>query len=243
MVVHASRPLKIATSLIFISITGFSGQARASIDENISVNEYTVDMKRNASLTVALLKSSPIRESGTPYYGQTKADIKWDFVWKEDGNDSCRISNIFVKLNVVTTLPKIDGGTTAQQKEFYRFLDALKAHEEKHVDIARQAQKDIEEQVKKLPPMYSCKLLEIRANSIANTIVLTQQTKQRAYDVDTSHGFAEDAWIDESHIEDVPSGEEDSGNNPMRMMRWVIVAGAVVGAGLIFKKTFSASSD
>ena len=187
--------LPIAAGLAAIACVGASG-LRAEVVESIDDVTYTAYPTRGQTLRQALNAATPIREDGERFHGHTKWNIRWSFKWWREADGSCRITSSETRLDLVITMPELEGGGGAMQRRFADFRDALHEHELGHADIARDAAHAVDDAILDLPEMDDCATLEAVANRRAHAIVDASKRRQKQYDRDTEHGRRDGASPD-----------------------------------------------
>ena len=136
------------------------------------------------------LDRSPLSPDGRRRVGYTQADISWEFRYRESGG-RCRVVSATVTLNVTITLPEWtppSGATRALRDRWDRFLGALTAHEQGHVDIALATAQRIEDALWRAPTQRSCKGYDDVLGRIANDLFDAAEVEQKKFDEDTDHG-------------------------------------------------------
>ena len=169
------------------------GQAtRAEVSEALQYRYYTVTPHDGEALWQALDRTSPIREKGQVFRGDTRWQVRWDLRWKQGTGGRCALTRVRTTLQATITLPQIDDAWSASTRaRFVRYLTALRQHELGHVDSAREAARAIDRRLSAFPAMPSCHALEQAANAAG--FELLEQARQRdlAYDQRTAHGRTE----------------------------------------------------
>ena len=157
---------------------------------------YTANADPSLSLTDILNASSPIRENGKIFFGYTKWDIKWNYNWYEKPNVRCKLTRVTVDFSSSIQLPKLSGGSSKQRNKFDKFLSALRTHELGHYKMGKDAATAIDRKISSLPEMSSCKELGSVANKTGDRILNEYRKKEKQYDVSTSHGKTQGAWLE-----------------------------------------------
>lgn len=183
-------------TMLLIAPMCMVSQANGEVRETINYSHYTAHVARGQSLMEALNAASPIRQDGRTYHGYTKWLVRWNFRWNENRDRSCSIASVTTSVTSTITLPRIDGGTASQKKEFQRFSAALKEHELGHHNIAKAGAEQVKQAILALPEMTSCKRLERAANDTGNRVVREHNEKDKRYDADTRHGRTQGAWVE-----------------------------------------------
>ena len=148
---------------------------------------YTATADPQQSLETALQAASTIRRDGEIAYGLTSWNIHWYFQWSQAKHgDDCRISSVYATLSSRIILPKLVNATSAQQKKFNIFFDALHAHQLAHYEFGKSAAREIELKISRLPKMRDCATLEAAANALGVQILKDYQTKEQVYDLSST---------------------------------------------------------
>jgi predicted secreted Zn-dependent protease len=134
----------IAVLVLLFSMFAVSSLAHATVTEQITVNYYSVSVPAHGSLSRSMGIAFPIKTK-SPAGGLTERRIKWSFgpVYIEKG--MCRISSVDITLELTVTLPKLEEAEPAVRKEFDAYLPKLKAHEDGHVQFARDAANSLDQ--------------------------------------------------------------------------------------------------
>lgn len=170
--------------------------AAAEMSESIAYRYYTAEPRWYQSLASAMLGASPVRENGKSYLGHTTWTVKWDMDWTQLGNGQCAINRVRTHLHSVVTLPQAVLSDAQEQSRFDTFLAALRAHELDHVSFARDAAREIDQRIQRLPPMPSCDQLETAANELGQMQLSEARQRDLAYDRETGHGKTQGAVLD-----------------------------------------------
>lgn len=172
------------------------GAPASEVSENLSYQYYRVNARAEQPLLPQLLAASPVRVQDRTYVGHTTWNVQWRFNWKINDHGICAVTDSSTRLVAVITLPELEGGSERQRDAFGRYLEALRRHELNHYRIAAEAARKIDNDLKNLPEMESCKTLESYANAISQCTLERYNKKNREYDLETNHGQLEGAWTD-----------------------------------------------
>ena len=174
------------------ALTLLAPPAWAEVSESLQYRYYTVSPQADEALWQALDRTSPIRERGQVFRGDTRWQVVWDLRWARSPSGRCALTRVQTRLSATITLPQISGGWDAGTRaRFVRYVTALRRHELGHVDSAREAAHAVDRRLSAFPAMPSCQALEQAANAAG--FALLQQARQRdlAYDQKTGHGRSE----------------------------------------------------
>lgn len=172
--------------------------AHAEVSEDFAIRHYDVTPQQGRSLSDAVSASSPITAtgpSGRRFHGYTEWFIKWRWRHRFEADGRCRITSVNVALTGSILLPRLQGGTSAQNAAFDRYLTALREHEDGHRRIAEEAARDIERTLLSLPEYSDCTQLNAAANARARARLDAHLERERAYDRDTRHGRTQGAVL------------------------------------------------
>jgi predicted secreted Zn-dependent protease len=162
--------------------------AAAEVSKNLSYSYYDVSVRHDQPLRPQMLAVTPIREEGSPFIGFTKWNIRWSFKWNADRNGSCRITSSSTELVADILLPRLSGASVEQIASFNGYIVILRQHELGHYNIAEEAAQRIDSDLKNIPVMGNCKMLEDYANTTSRSTLDRFNEKSRQYDRDTKHG-------------------------------------------------------
>jgi predicted secreted Zn-dependent protease len=182
-------------AVYFLLCFVLTGSAFAEVRENIEYKYYEIKAEAGRPLRPQIFAATPIKTGEELFGGNTNWNIKWDTQVESDSNGACHITGVSTILNVVISLPKLNGGDDLQKTNFDRFFITLREHELNHYKISSEAAQEIDSNLKDLPPIYHCKELKDLANKIAYGTLDFFNKKQRQYDSDTKHGHKEGAWV------------------------------------------------
>lgn len=175
----------------------FPSVALAEVHENLNYSYYEVRAQADKTLLFLLNASSPVSENGQIYHGHTSWNIQWRFHWSINESGMCKITSSLTTLDSVITLPKLNGANLRQQAIFDRYFSSLKAHELGHYKLAVRTARIIDSELLLLPEMGSCSKLEAYANARSQRSLERLKEQSLQYDLDTSHGKTQGAWIDD----------------------------------------------
>ena len=182
--------------LLVLILSFMATSARAEVTEQFSISHYTIDLVSGKSLLSQFNAASTIRKDGRVYHGYTRWTVKWFFRWNTDALGVCRIVSASTQLDVEMILPYPRGASSSQSGIVTAYGRALRAHEQGHYDIARQAAHEIDLSLLGMPGMADCKTLEQSANSKANETFVHFKEASRQYDRDTQYGKTQGAVLE-----------------------------------------------
>ena len=171
--------------------------ANAGVTESLVYTRYPADASAARSLLGALNAASPIRENGQIFHAYTRWQVDWRFRWNEKPDGRCRITSVSTRLSGTIQLPALTGGRAALRERFETYLAALRVHELGHFQIGRDAAEAIDRKILALDEMPGCAALEAEANAQAHRTLEEFLRRERDYDVRTTHGKTQGAWLEE----------------------------------------------
>lgn len=121
--------------------------------------------------------------------------INWHYNW-ESTPGQCRITTASTEVTVTAHMPRLqpDAQRPAKvQQQWDGYLLALQAHQEKHVELALDYARQIEEAILALPPASACSQLSQAANAAGQRLLSAMIAADREYDKRTQHGSLEGA--------------------------------------------------
>ncbi|ODS70010.1 MAG: peptidase [Acidovorax sp. SCN 68-22] len=185
-----ARLTALAAALVLVSA------ARAEVVEAHAHAPYAVHARADQSLREALNAATPITVDGRRFHGHTQWNVHWNFWWHEDAAGRCRITRVRTRLATRLQMPELRRATPAQAARFARYERALRAHEEGHVQLGRDAAQAIDRGIAALPAAGSCAALEERANALGRRLLAEHAARDKHYDRATGHGASQGAQLD-----------------------------------------------
>jgi len=113
------------------------------------------------------------------------------------GTDVCRIVDVSTSVNLTYTMPRAISLPRAEglRRSYQGYYKALLLHEQGHGDIAIQAARAIEVQLRKIRKHRNCDGISRSADVKAREILRIYRAANRAYDRQTDHGFTQGVSI------------------------------------------------
>lgn len=149
---------------------------------------YAVRGRTVAELAAALDAGAP-RIDGRLFRGTTDWNVRWRFRW-EPVAGGCRLTDVDVRLDVTTTLPRWDPPDDPDPGVpglWTRYRTALADHEATHRDLAVEAANRVAWTLGGLRAA-TCAEIEDAANARARTVVGRYRDLNRRFDRETDHG-------------------------------------------------------
>ena len=177
-------------------LTLLPAAAGAEVQEEHTRAPYPVHMQPSQSLREALNAATPIASDGQRFHGHTQWNVRWNFWWQSDATGRCRIGRVRTHLHTRVQLPELHARTAAQEAQFRRYIQALQAHEQGHVQFGRQAAQAIDQGIAALPAAPDCATLAQQANALGERLLAEEVAREKAYDRATRHGAAQGAQLE-----------------------------------------------
>lgn len=187
----------ITTSLALLCavLVATSASARSPANGDVLVTYYSITGDSQTELRASLDRERSLAITGAEYDAHTSWKVDWRFSYdRREG--VCEIKNMTVTLEAHMILPRWDSphrGKRSLQAAWLRYLNALRAHEDGHIEIARAAKSAIVDTVLTAPVMEDCAKLSDEVNSRAHAILETFREREAQYDRNTGHGLSQGA--------------------------------------------------
>jgi predicted secreted Zn-dependent protease len=169
--------------------------AAAEVSESIAYRYFVAKPSADTTLSRSVLQASPIRENGKTHMGHASWNVKWEMAWTQRRDGQCTMDKVRTHLHAVITLPQVAPSNEQEQIRFDKFFKALRDHETGHVDIAREAAREIDRRIQKMPSMASCHDLEAAANALGHRLLGEARQRGQDYDLQTGHGKTQGAVL------------------------------------------------
>jgi len=169
----------------------------ASAYDPPSVVHYTIHGTTDRELGSAMRSLGPADPTGRRYPGRADWNVSWTYRWQSQGN-RCLLTSPSVQLKGTITLPRWEDRDRADpelQQRWDRFLAALTVHEQGHFQFGVAAADELRRQFVSLKSNKGCAPLEAEVDRLGRAIVEEYQQRDRQYDVETSHGLTQDAFL------------------------------------------------
>ena len=127
--------------------------------------------------------------SGNRVPGATSQEVSFEYQVVRNGSD-CRIRAVQVRLEMTTTLPQwinASAAPTELREQWEEFADAVRRHEEVHIEISLAGARDMLRKVSSVSPR-SCTELDRETRAQAGASVQRFATENARYDRDTVGG-------------------------------------------------------
>jgi predicted secreted Zn-dependent protease len=184
------RRLPFASVLLSVwLLTPLHGQP--AVQETVRIRHYDVVGTTAAALDRSLDGAGP-RRDGRPFAGYTHTALEWRFTSARDF-DGCGVTAAHVRVDAEITLPRWTPPQDAEaglRKAWVAFADALHAHENGHVDLARAAARALHDTLSFVRGA-TCDEVEREANAAGQRVLGRLEDAHRRYDTQTRHGAVE----------------------------------------------------
>ncbi len=121
--------------------------------------------------------------------------ITWNFNW-ESTPGQCRMVSAGTEVTVTAHVPRLQPNPQrplSVQQRWDGYVLALQAHQEKHVELALDYARQIEQAILALPPATACAQLSHAANAAGQRLLSGLESANREYDKNTQQGALEGA--------------------------------------------------
>ena len=168
----------------------------AVVQEHVQ-RPYPVQLQPGQTLRQALQAATPIVVDGRRFHGYTRWNVRWNYRWWREASGRCRITEVTTRLSTEVQLPELHGAALPQQQAaFERYLRALSAHEQGHVQLGRDAAQAIDQGIARLPAAADCATLERDADALGRRLLQEHVEREKQYDRNTGHGTTQGARLD-----------------------------------------------
>jgi len=161
------------------------------------VSRYTFTAASLSQAHMAMYSASPVMIDGRVRSGSAEFSWTWHF-WPDHRDQGCSAARVTLEGRSRVTLPdwtNVEMAPSYARAEWSRHLQALRAHEQEHVDIAKRAAREMIDTIEALPPEPTCTAFERRAKQVADAFHQRAHRENAAYDDRTRHGLAEGAGL------------------------------------------------
>ena len=172
-----------------------AGAARAEVHEALDYDHYEARAQPGRLLSAALNEASPFRPDGRVFHSATAWTLDWQVRPEATANGRCKVGGVRVSLHGQMVLPRLVGGTPAQEQRFDAYLVRLREHELGHYEIGREAARQLEKEFYALRPAASCSALQAAAREAGARLLPKYEAMGDAYDLHTQHGRTQGAWL------------------------------------------------
>jgi predicted secreted Zn-dependent protease len=171
--------------------------AHAEVHEALDYNHYEARAHPGGAVFEALNRASPFRPGGRVFHSATAWYVDWKVRPQPTADGRCKVGAVRVELHGEMMLPRLVGGSAAQQGRFDDYLVRLREHELGHYEIGREAARQLEKEFYALSPARSCGELQTAARVAGARLLPKYEAMGDAYDLQTEHGKTQGAWIED----------------------------------------------
>ncbi|MEM0986693.1 MAG: DUF922 domain-containing protein [Pseudomonadota bacterium] len=138
----------------------------------------------------AMLKAAPLGANGNPNAGQV--DSEWSLRLKPSATETqCGVQDVTITVSTTITTPDwsdVEDLEPDAQKEWDRYLTALRTYQDGHIAITVEMAKDIRSALLALPAQPTCSDLQAEMAQTAARIEADYADTNAAYDKRTNYG-------------------------------------------------------
>lgn len=160
---------------------------------NVDVRPYTVTGEDEQTILRSLISAAPISGEET-FFGLTTSDLTFKY-WRQPDANGCQLIGLQVELGVTIDIPTWEPHPAASyelKRDWDRFSNALKRHEERHRDLAVEGAHDVLQALQGIRAA-TCDLAVAEAQQRAQRFQIETEAAHRQYDEQTRHGETEGA--------------------------------------------------
>jgi len=183
------------TALAALLLALTAAPVRAEVHEVLDYDHYDAQAQPGRTLAAAINDASPFRPDGQVYHSATAWYLDWKVRPEPTVDGRCRVGEVRVALHGEMTLPRLVGGTAAQQRRFDAYLARLREHELGHYEIGREAAHELEKEFYALPSASTCADLQSKARDQGARLLPRYEEMGDEYDRQTQHGKTQGAWL------------------------------------------------
>jgi len=162
----------------------------------VDIIHYEVYGETTAALLTSLKRERSHAVPGGEHDGYTRWHMTWQFFLDslddlDDLDGECRLTGTWTRLSTQVYLPHWSMPSDPAPglvDKWSRYISALAAHEEGHIQIARDAEAAVRLAASEVPPARSCSTLRKQLESTARQTIEEFKKREREYDRATNHG-------------------------------------------------------
>ncbi|WP_072680834.1 DUF922 domain-containing protein [Arcobacter sp. LA11] len=171
--------------LCFLLLIPFSVSAKVKVEKRIKY--YDIYPKSKKDIKTQLLSKSPIKKSGEKLYADTVWEVNTSYEYK----GKCRVTKVYVDLNIKTILPRLTPKKSVKfsvKNPFSKFERKLISYQKKHEKFAVQAAKEIEKKLLSYGSPRDCDKFRKQIRVDKKKIIKKYRKKSKEYDKKTDYG-------------------------------------------------------
>lgn len=168
--------------------TGFRAMATTAQETQNGVVTIGVEPFIIGGSTIEELRENIRRRAGKEDMkgatGTTRISFVPEVVY-EERNHTCRIERAAINLNVTMALPswnRPEGVGTRADRAWSNFIAYIEAHEQRHVEIAREYRERMVKAVQALTPTATCERLRDGVAATMQAVARQHDAEQRGFD-------------------------------------------------------------
>lgn len=176
------KKLFLISLIFFLPLSLF---AKLKVEKEIRY--YNIAPKSKKDIYTELLKNSKIKKSGKKVFGDTKWKVNTSYKFK----GKCRITRVYVDLNIITFLPRLTPGKSIKfsvKSPFFKFKNKLTSYQKEHENYAIQAAKEIEKKFLSYGSPKDCDKFRKQLRVDKDKIINKYKLKSKKYDKKTDYG-------------------------------------------------------
>ncbi len=162
-----------------------------------TVTRYAFSAPDLASAYDAMYAASPVVIDGTARSAAADYDWVWWF-WPVETAAGCAAARVVIDGRSTIILPHwqdVAAAPAPSRAEWQRHMTALRAHERRHVEIAREVAGEMADALQAMSPEPTCAAFESRARNLSKYYHAEAMSRNRAFDRDTRHGLDDGAGL------------------------------------------------
>ena len=167
--------------------------AQAIFRAHLDYAYYDVEVKPGQRILPAIMRTTtlPPSDRNPAPIGKHIWQLTWNYdrAWGE--NWTCKVNGTTVDVTATIHLPRLKGGDATQQAAFDKYMVTLKAHEDHHHTIAREAAEALDHALRSLPAARDCNALHTLALARAQYVIDRYNQRQREFDIEEQKRSAE----------------------------------------------------
>ncbi len=171
--------------------------AHAAPDAGLTVEYYDVQGTTLPQLRASLSALGPVDDDGERHHGQVNWNLQWRYNYSTD-RGGCRLTGFAVQRSTTMQLPRwvdVDRASPALRSEWERYSQALRLHEDGHVETGALAAAEIERRAAAVKRSSTCAALGTTLDGIGKAVVQEFKARDVEYDATTGHGATQGAQI------------------------------------------------
>jgi len=136
-------------------------------------------------------------DDGGHQFAFTWINFAWRYPFAR-GDDGCRTGPVSIEIEIVTTLPEWTapkGASEASVREWRRWLDATRSHEDGHRAIGLDTARTLAERLGAVGALPTCEDVDHAASAAGAEAIDAMRARHREYDRTTRHGATQGAVL------------------------------------------------